>query len=144
MTVLLVLHAGATLLMAGVAWFVQLVHYPLFAAVGEERYPAYADEHQRRTTWLVAPLMAAEAGTALVLLVRQPAGVAAWLAWAGAVALAAVWASTGLLQVPRHRRLSGGWDAAAARGLVTTSVVRTAAWTARAGIVLAMLAQAVR
>lgn len=144
MAVLLVLHAGATLLMGGVAWFVQLVHYPLFAAVGEERYPAYADEHQRRTTWLVAPLMAAEAATAAVLLVRRPEGVAAGLAWAGAVALAVVWLSTALLQIPRHRRLSAGWDAAAARGLVTTSVVRTAAWTARAGLVLAMLAQAAR
>lgn len=144
MAVLLLLHAGATLLMVGVAWFVQLVHYPLFAAVGEDRYPAYADEHQRRTTWLVAPLMAAEAGTALVLLVDRPDGVAAALPWAGAVALAVVWASTALLQVPRHKILSGGWDAAAARGLVTTSYLRTAAWTARAGVVLAMLAQALR
>ena len=130
--------------MVGVAWFVQLVHYPLFAAVGEERYPAYADEHQRRTTRLVAPLMAAEAGTALVLLVERPAGVSAALPWAAAAALGVVWLSTALLQVPRHRVLSGGWDATAARGLVTTSVLRTAAWTARAGIVLAMLAQAMR
>ncbi len=144
MAVLLLLHAAATLLMVGVAWFVQLVHYPLFAAVGEDRYPAYADEHQRRTTWLVAPLMAAEAGTGLVLLLDRPDGVSAALPWAGAVALAIVWASTALLQVPRHKILSGGWDAAAARGLVTTSYVRTAAWTARAGVVLAMLAQALR
>lgn len=144
MTLVLLLHAAATLLMAGVGWFVQLVHYPLFAAVGADRYPAYADEHQRRTTWLVAPLMLVEAGGALALLARQPAGVGAALPWAGAAALAAVWASTAFLQVPRHRILSGGWAAAAARGLVTTSVVRTAAWTARAGIVLAMLAQALR
>ena len=144
MGLVLVLHAAATLLMAGVGWFVQLVHYPLFAAVGPERFPAYADEHQRRTTRLVGPLLLAEAGTALALLVARPAGVAAALPWAGAVALAVVWASTFFLQVPRHRLLSGGWDAQAARGLVTTSVVRTAAWTARAGIVLAMLAQALR
>ena len=144
MAVVLLLHAAATLLMAGVAWFVQLVHYPLFAAVGPTSYPAYADEHQRRTTWLVAPLMAAEAGTALVLLIGRPTGVAAALPWAGAAALAVVWASTALLQVPRHKILSGGWDATAARGLVTTSYLRTAAWTARAGLVLAMLAQATR
>lgn len=142
MATVLLLHAAATLLMAGVAWFVQLVHYPLFAAVGPERYPAYADEHQRRTTWLVAPLMAAEAGTAVALLAARPDGVAVALAWAGAAALAVVWASTALLQVPRHRALSRGWDAGAARGLVTTSGVRTAAWTVRSGLVLAMLAQA--
>lgn len=144
MLVVLLVHAAATLLMAGVGWFVQVVHYPLFAAVGPERYPAYADEHQARTTRLVAPLMLAEAATAVALLVARPAGASAALAWAGAAVLAVVWASTAFLQVPRHRILSGGWDAAAARGLVTTSVVRTAAWTARAGIVLALLAQTAR
>jgi hypothetical protein len=29
---LLLAHAAATLFMVGVIWFVQLVHYPLFAA----------------------------------------------------------------------------------------------------------------
>ena len=144
MTLVLLLHAAATLLMAGVAWFVQLVHYPLFAAAGPDRFPAYAVEHQRRTTLLVAPLMLAEAGTALALLVRPPAGVSPALAWAGAAALAVVWGSTFLLQVPRHRLLAVAWDERAALGLVTTSVVRTAAWTARAGLVLALLAQALR
>lgn len=144
MTLVLLLHAAATLLMGGVAWFVQLVHYPLFAAAGADRFPAYAVEHQRRTTWLVAPLMLAEAGTAVALLARTPPGVAPALAWAGAAALAAVWASTFLLQVPRHRLLAAAWDERAASGLVTTSAVRTAAWTARAGLVLAMLAQVLR
>ncbi len=32
---LLILHAGATLYMAGVIWFVQIVHYPLFSRVGQ-------------------------------------------------------------------------------------------------------------
>ena len=31
---LLLLHAGATFFMCGLIWFVQIVHYPLFAQVG--------------------------------------------------------------------------------------------------------------
>ena len=33
---LLLLHAAATLFMTGLIWFVQVVHYPLFARVGED------------------------------------------------------------------------------------------------------------
>ena len=32
--VLLLVHAASTLFMAGVIWFVQVVHYPLMASVG--------------------------------------------------------------------------------------------------------------
>ena len=99
--------------------------------------PVAAPHGYRERT--VATLLVLHAGATLLMV-----GVATELAWAGAGALAVVWALTALLQVPRHRILSGGWDAAAARGLVTTSVVRTIAWTARAGLVLAMLAQATR
>ena len=36
MPLLLQLHALATIFMAGVIWFVQVVHYPLFRAVGRD------------------------------------------------------------------------------------------------------------
>ena len=43
---LLILHAGATLYMAGVIWFVQIVHYPLFSRVGQPGpWLASSDEH---------------------------------------------------------------------------------------------------
>ena len=40
MTVLITC-AAATWFMAGLHWFVQVVHYPLFADVGTERFIAY-------------------------------------------------------------------------------------------------------
>ena len=45
-------------------------------------------------------------------------------------------ATTALVQVPLHRRLSAGWDDRAIRTLVASNWVRTAAWTARAVILL--------
>ena len=52
----LYLHAASTLSMVGLIWFVQVVHYPLFARV-EQGFIAYEQIHQQRTTWVVAPLM---------------------------------------------------------------------------------------
>jgi hypothetical protein len=50
--------------------------------------------------------------------------------------------STWRLQVPRHDALARGWDAAAHRALVRSNWVRTAAWSARAALLLAALARA--
>lgn len=127
-------HVAATVAMAGVLCVVQLAIYPLFAAIGPQEFPAY----HRRYTWrigaVVAPLMVTEAATA----------AAGWFAgWrspafsASLALLVVTWVSTFALQVPLHRRLSGGFDAAVQRRLVATNWVRTLAWTLRAGLVLA-------
>jgi hypothetical protein len=47
--------------MAGLIWFIQIVHYPQVTEVGAERMAAYAAAHARLTTWVVAPLMRIEA-----------------------------------------------------------------------------------
>ena len=38
MTYVLLTHLAATLYMVGVIWFVQVVHYPLFARAGAEGF----------------------------------------------------------------------------------------------------------
>jgi hypothetical protein len=131
-------HLAATLVMTGVIWFVQVVHYPLFARVGAGGFRAYAAEHGRRTTWVVAAPMLVELGTGAALLWRRPAFVPAPAAWAGAALLAAIWLSTWGLQVPRHADLAAGFDARAHRRLVVGNWLRTAAWTARAGLLAAL------
>ena len=133
-------HAWATCGMAGLIWFVQIVHYPLMAKVGVERYAAYQRSHEARTPWVVAPLMLIEAATsvALLWLMRaQPWGVA--IAWTGAGLLAVIWASTFLLQVPAHQQLGGGFDAQAHRRLVSSNWIRTFAWTARGVLAIVLL-----
>ncbi|HMN96550.1 MAG TPA: hypothetical protein PKC43_09235 [Phycisphaerales bacterium] len=130
--VLLIVHLMATAFMTGVIWFVQIVHYPLFARVGAEGFPAYEAAHQRLTTFVVGPAMLVEALCAAALVAAAPAGVPRWMAWAGLAMVAALWLSTAALQVPAHARLSGGFDAAALAALVGSNWVRTALWSARA------------
>src|SRR5690349_11901444 len=110
--------------MTGVIWFVQVVHYPLFLAVGEAGWPAYHAQHTRRTGWVVAPLMIAELASAAVLATRGTP-----LTVIGLVLAAFTWAATFLLAVPDHGRLEHRFDPAVARRLVTAGWLRCAAWT---------------
>jgi hypothetical protein len=57
-------HLMSTLIMVGLIWFVQVVHYPLMADVGPREFRRYAPLHQSRTTFVVAGPMLTEAGTA--------------------------------------------------------------------------------
>jgi hypothetical protein len=134
----LLAHAAATWFMVGLIWFVQVVHYPLFAGVGAPGWNAYSLQHQQRTTLVVGPAMLAELVCAAALLVLAPRA----LTIAGAALLALLWASTFLVQVPLHARLGRGHDAAVMRKLVATNWVRTALWSARGGLALALIAQA--
>jgi hypothetical protein len=136
---ILMTHAGATLFLAGLIWFVQIVHYPLFARVGAEAFVGYEREHQARTSLVVGPMMLLEAVTAATILVRAEGGETFALAVIGALLLVGVWISTAFVQVPLHRTLQEGFDARAARLLVRTNWLRTAAWSARSGIALALL-----
>jgi hypothetical protein len=131
-------HLGATLAMVGLIWFVQIVHYPLFARVGGDVFAAYEADHARLTSWVVIPFMLIEAGAALFLLWQPPAGVPMVLLWVGAGLLALVWLSTFLLQVPAHDRLHRGFDADVHRWLVMTNWIRTVAWSARGVIALVL------
>ncbi|HET9073566.1 MAG TPA: hypothetical protein VFN48_03225 [Solirubrobacteraceae bacterium] len=123
--------------MAGIIWYVQVVHYPLFSAVGAEAWFPYHLDHERRTGWVVAPLMICELGSAAALVIIGGHGL---LAVAGLVLAAVTWVVTFMLAVPLHRQLNRERDEAAMRRLVNVNWLRTIAWTAHGVIALALLA----
>jgi hypothetical protein len=131
MTLLLANLLVATYL-TGVIWVVQLVHYPLFAQVGEPQWRAYEASHRVRITWVVAgPMLAGVGLAAAVALVGDgPAG----LRWVNLALAVAPFAATFAVFVGLHDVLSARWDAAAHRRLVRGNWVRTVAWTAQAAV----------
>ena len=139
---LLLIHLAATWWMVGLIWFVQVVHYPLFAGVAAERFAAYETAHQQRTSWVVGPPMLTELAATIVLLVHRPAGVGVVAPWLGAGLLAAIWLSTALVQMRQHRGLSEGFDGRLHRQLVGWNWPRTILWTARGVVAAAMVQQA--
>ena len=141
MKLVFLLHVLSTLVMVGVIWVVQVVHYPLFAGVGGAGWAAYEASHQSRITPVVGPAMLVELVTAVWLVLDRPAAFPAWAVVAGAALVGLIWASTAFVQVPLHAALGGAFDAEAHGRLVATNWVRTVAWTVRGGLVLWLTAR---
>ena len=139
MKTLLLAHAASTCAMVGLIWLVQRVHYPLMAMVGPDRFVAYEQTHCRRITPIVGVLMSIELATAALLAIRPPSPETRLLCWVGLALVMVNWASTALVQVPLHERLSRAFDAAAIERLVSTNWIRTIAWTIRGAIALWLL-----
>ena len=139
MRYLLLIHIAATLTMLGIIWVIQIVHYPLFAQVGEEHFQAYEQAHTRLITFVVFPPMVIELVTGIMLVLNRPIGVSGWVPIAGLLLVILIWLSTAFLQVPMHNILSSGFDAEAHRRLVQTNWIRTVCWTIRSFLVVWMV-----
>lgn len=137
--ILLLSHFAATLFMTGVIWFVQVVHYPLFASTGRTDFPAYERQHVPLTTWVVTPMMLVEAFTALLLFWWRPSSVASWQVSLAAALVAVIWLSTALIQVPCHNALSQDFDSTVHQRLVRTNWTRTVSWSLRSLMVSWMM-----
>lgn len=142
MNALLLLHAASTLFMAGLIWFVQCVHYPLFARVGDAEFRPYHAAHTSRTTTIVLPTMLIEVTCAIGLWVRLPEPAQRGWATLGLVLLGLIWGATALLQIPAHRALSRGFDRVQHRRLVLSNWIRTIGWSLRALIAIGLLGAA--
>lgn len=129
-------HAAATLLLAGVGWVVQVVVYPAFALVPASVWERYHDAHSRRIAYVVGPPWLVQGVTAVVLLVGDPGRPL--VPACAAAALAGVLLTFGAVR--EHRRLAVGVDAAVLRRLLRWNLARSLVWTAggTAALVLAV------
>jgi hypothetical protein len=135
----LLANVASSLVMTGLIWFVQIVHYPLFAVVGAREFADYEKKHSHLTSLVVGPPMLIEAASAisLVFLARGP--LASWAVWMGLALVALIWLSTAAIQVPCHARLEAGFDSSVHRRLVRSNWIRTIAWTLRSCLGLFLL-----
>ena len=134
MTVSALLNAQflAAIVMTGIIWLVQIVHYPLLATIGPGEFCDYTRRHQVLITWIVGPPMLVEVAAAGALLILAPLLLLSPLYTSALVMLFVIWISTAVLQVPLHGKLCQARDEHSIRRLVLTNWIRTIAWTARA------------
>lgn len=135
MNFLLLVQVASTWAMTGIIWFVQLVQYPSFSRVDADAFPSFHGHHSSLITVIVAPLMVAEAISAVGFLWAPLRVQSTWQIWLGIALVAITWGSTFFFQVPAHTRLATGFDENTWRALVSSNWVRTIAWSARAGLV---------
>lgn len=137
---LLVSHAGATLIMVGIMWSVQLTIYPQFRSVPAEEFASYVTSHSNRIVAVLAPFAPIELVLALLLWVLRPGGISGTAAFVSGALLAVAWVATGLWYAPIHGQLqSGGYDAELIDRLILTNWLRTALWSIRGVLALRFL-----
>jgi L-cystine uptake protein TcyP (sodium:dicarboxylate symporter family) len=126
------LALASSLMMTGLIWLVQLVHYPSFHHVDRGQFQNFSSFHTQNITYIVMPLMAVELLSSLVMVVKNPslANVSV------IVLLAIIWLSTAFLSVPCHNQLAHGYDASVVDDLIRTNWIRTLAWTGKSAILL--------
>jgi hypothetical protein len=124
---------ASTLMMTGLIWLIQGVHYPLLLKVGTgSTFTQYTLAHAASITAIVGPLMIIEAGCAVAwLYLNQALGLPAWHMWAGLILVGIIWAATAFLSVPCHQVLTAYYDDPTIHRLVDTNWVRTVAWSLR-------------
>ena len=136
---ILPVQAGASCALAGLIWFVQVVHYPAYRYVGAGEFRRYQTHHQWAVSWVVGPLMLVEMAASLALVVWPVEGIGRVWAGVGSGVLAIIWAGTALWQVPLHTRLLASGAQGDVERMVRSNWLRTVGWTLRAALSLAMI-----
>lgn len=124
------------LLMTGVIWVIQLVHYPSFLYVAEDKFKNFEYFHTKNMSFIVGPLMILEALAAFALLVFSEFQIYAWI---NVAALVCIWLVTIFISVSCHNMLSAGKCDEVIRKLIWTNWLRTILWTLRSLYLLVLL-----
>jgi len=121
------IHTFASGIMAGLVWFVQINHYPLFLYINAEDFPKYEEQHVRRTGWIVAPTMLIELCACIGLACLHPSF---WFSYVNSALVITIWLSTFFIQMPIHGRLRKmGKADHSIRTLIFSNWLRTITWT---------------
>ncbi|MDN3508036.1 MAG: hypothetical protein P0S94_03860, partial [Simkaniaceae bacterium] len=103
--IVFLIQVVVTLVMVGVIWFVQIIHYPLYRKI-KEGFVQYERAHLRRMAYFAGPLMLIEAITAVMLILMLSKESLISLAIVNLVLLVLIWLSTLLFSVGTHQKLS--------------------------------------
>lgn len=124
-----ILLAAVTWFMTGLIWFVQIVHYPLFAGVGSDRFIDYIKTHCNLTGMVVILPMVVQLLLAGYLAISSRAENSTLL-WINFGLVVIIWALTGLASVPCFNAMCAeGFSQSVHGKLVLTNWLRTILWT---------------
>ena len=124
----------STSIMVGVIWVIQLLHYPSFHFIGDQKYIEFQHFHMQRISIIVIPAMLTELASALLLAYFFESSLTIIL-------LALVignWAITLIFFKNMHQKLTDGYDHSIVNRLVQINWSRTALWSLRLIILLSI------
>ncbi|MFZ8932312.1 MAG: hypothetical protein ACO20H_10435 [Bacteriovoracaceae bacterium] len=113
--------------MTGLIWLIQLVHYPSFHFISTENFKRFQEFHMRRISFIVIPVMLVEITTAIILFNND----SSFYLLLNLLLNTLTFASTYLLSVPIHNKLTQGKDINMIKKLIFTNWPRTVFWSLR-------------
>ena len=124
----------STSIMVGIIWVIQLLHYPSFHFINDQKYIEFQHFHMQRISIIVIPAMLTELASALLLAYFFESSLTIIL-------LALVignWAITLIFFTNMHQKLTDGYDHSIVNRLVQINWSRTALWSLRLIILLSI------
>ena len=144
MLVFFLIYAALCLYNTGNNWGLQLVHYPLYALVGEDAFSAYMARQNRLEAVPAIIPAAAQFVMGFVLLAIRPAGVPLWAALLSAGLNVIVMAATAVWAARLNVRLEQGFDRAVLRVLLRANLARALCYTAQSVLMVWLLYRLIR
>jgi hypothetical protein len=115
-------------------WLVQLLIYPAFFDIDKRKWVFFHKRHCLNISYVVIPLMLAEAIGAFGLLLNPPIDNVLIQQFIVFI-IFLIWLSTFFIQVPLHRRLSQNCSFKDIANLLYTNWIRTFLWSLKAFLV---------
>ena len=124
----------STSVMVGVIWVIQLLHYPSFHFINDQKYIEFQHFHMQRISFIVIPAMLIELASALSLAYFFRSSLTIILL----ALLLGIWGITFIFFTNIHQKLTNGYDHIVVNRLVQINWFRTALWSLRFIILLSI------
>ena len=133
-SILELIHLITTAMMVSIIWLVQILHYPTFLYIDNERYTEFQNFHMKNISFLIIPLMLLEFLTGFFLLFFVDE-VDFYFSVSFSL-LVLIWLITALFFSKYHFALSYKYERNIILKLIRLNWIRTFFWTARLGLLL--------
>lgn len=130
--ILLAIQIISSLILFGVIWTIQLVHYPAFRYISYKDFIDFEAHHTFNISLIVIPLMILELISAAILVYFE----SHYLTQLNMVIVFFIWMVTFLFSVPCHKILANGKNHLAIEKLNKTNWLRTMAWSIKGCVLL--------
>ena len=117
----------STSVMVGVIWVIQLLHYPSFHFIDDQKYIEFQHFHMQRISLIVIPAMLIELASALLLAYFFVSSLTIILLFL----VLGIWGITFIFFTNMHHKLTDGYEHSIVDRLVKINWLRTALWSLR-------------
>jgi len=138
-TFFLLINLLSTILIAGILWFVQLVHYPLFNEIPAKNFINYGYYHSRKVSGIIKPLFIVDFTTLILLLILLGSNLSTNLMIVNVTIFIITIVLTQIIFIPIHQKLSKSPNSQTISQLIRLNWIRTLIWSLKVVFMLIII-----